>query len=193
LIWIKKNSRLYVADFDGVKTLDLKLKILSSWNYSRRPEGCYYALKFDNDIFYIGFYYLHKVCLYSLDGKVLDQWGIEGGSNQKGYFRHPLGVTVNNKYAYICDCYNSRIQILTKEKGIFYNQWDDIGYPYSIFYDLNDNIVYIGSLENIQLRNKDDGVCVQQIAGSTVFGIYVMKDFLFVSNNFRFEIFRRKE
>jgi len=188
-----KNSKLYVADYVGVKILNFQLGILSSWNYPniRDVDGCYYGLKFDRDILYISFYFLHKIILYNPSGKLLDQWGKEASSTS-GQFNYPLGITVDNKYVYNCDCYNGRVQLLTKEKGKFYDQWKDFSYPYSIFYSQAENIIYVGDIDTVQLRKPNDGTCIQKLEDqSSVFGLFATDDRLYVGCGSRIQIFKR--
>jgi len=82
--------------------------------------------------------------LNSLDGKATQKWGSSGVTG--GKFYGPTGVTVDDKYAYICDRANHRVQLLTKEKGAYITGWGtgnestlkgEFSYPRSIYYEKN--------------------------------------------------------
>ena len=53
--------------------------------------------------------------MYELEGKLIKSVGSKG--NRRAQFKYPLGLDVSdrNNNIYVCDCYNHRIQILTKE------------------------------------------------------------------------------
>ena len=57
----------------------------------------------------------HYINVYELGGKLINCVGDEG--NGEFQFKHPYGLDVSfsNNNIYVCDCYNHRIQILTKE------------------------------------------------------------------------------
>jgi len=138
----------------------------------------------------------------------LNEFGSRGSSSKIGEFDYPVGLTVDNKYIYICDCSNHRVQILTKENGIYYSKWGTANTkgqfinPYGIYNHLPEDIIYVGDASSVQLFSKD-GVCIQRLGeefyGSKmkqfnwVNGICVMNDRLYVSDcdNRRIQIFKR--
>jgi len=122
-------------------------------------------------------------------------------SFKNGEFNHPKGITVDNKYIYICDKANHRIQILVKDNGNFVSKWGNekrstehglFAFPFSIYYDLPEDLVYIGDLSSVQSFRKD-GSCIQRLGDKEhgikmnqfimVFGICVMDDRLYISDN----------
>jgi len=140
----------------------------------------------------------------------MTKWGsIEGKRDKEGEFNDPRGITVNENYVYICDCDNHRIQLLTKEKGIYVDHWGNFGtqkgklyWPYSIA--LLEDIFYIGDNYSVQLWTKEYG-CIQRIGGdyrgsrmnqlSNAYGMCIMDDQLYISDseNKRILIFHRAD
>jgi len=120
----QETSFLYLACFSEINILNLQLDVSNSWKYPVFPsDWCYYrSLKVDKDIVYVSTYEFHKIFLYRKDGKLLDTWGNERESEEQGKFNRPLGITVNHQYIYICDDFNHRVQLFTKN-GKFYNEW----------------------------------------------------------------------
>jgi len=135
-------------------------------------------------------------------------------SNKTVEFSNPRGLTVNNKFIYVCDYDNHRIQLLIKEKGIFFfDQWgngvESIEFgqfwnPNCIYKeeDEGETLFYIGDRCSVQLfRGK--GVCIQRIGDKVtgkgmnqfrfVFSICVLENHLYVGDfgNDRIQIFRR--
>jgi len=116
------------------------------------------------------------------------------------------------KCIYICDCDNHRIQILTKDKGIFVMQWGSgeestdqgqFSNPMSIYNNLGEEIFYVGDNWSVQLFEKD-GNCIQRlgqdISGNSmnqfhwITSLCVMDDRLYVCDhvNQRIQIFQKK-
>jgi len=138
-------------------------------------------------------------------------WGQKNsGRSNPGEFNNPRGVTVNNKFLYICDSWNHRIQILTKNQGIFHTQWgsgkpsEEMGHfrnPTCIYYGSEDALFYIGDSFTIQLF-KEEGMCIQQIGDihqgnkmnqfSWITGVCSMDNQLFLSDysNARIQLFK---
>jgi len=201
-----KNSLLhiYIADRTHVNLLNLKLECLSSWKFPTLPSFAgFRGLKVDGHSLYLTIQGQDQVFVCnSQDGKILNQFG-----NQ---LKGPLGVTVDNKYIYICDRFNHRVQILTKETGIYFSQWGEekgtgqgqFYLPRSIYYQILDDVIYVGDWMSVQIFRKD-GVCIQRLGEATsgsqinqfdaVHGICVMNDRLYISdgNNERLKIFKR--
>jgi len=196
----KKTSSLYLATCDQIIILNLKLEVLSSWKYSHLAglTSRFRGLKIHERILYLTIEGWRQIFLYKPeDGTLLNRWG--------GEFNYPLGITVNNKFVYVCDSWNHRIQILTK-KGGFSSQWGkkksetDLGqfvFPRIIYRDLSEDTFYVGDQHSVHLLNRD-GKWIQRLGeksqGSKLSGICVMEDQLYISddNNKRIQIFRRK-
>jgi len=149
----------------------------------------------------------------SQDGKLVKEFGtIEIGSSN-GQFYYPFGLTVDNKYVYICDSFNNRVQILIKENGEFVSKWGkgeaslELGQfscPNSIYHHLSENLIYVGDNYSVQLFRKD-GVCIQRLGEKEfekrmnqfcgVSGICVMDDRLYIDDcdNKRIQIYSHKQ
>jgi len=171
----EKNSILYVADRDHITLLDLKLEFISSWKFSKEPPhtwSIFRGLKVDREILYLTIYGLHQIFLYTCqDGKILNEFGeVLSGWHAK-QFNTPMGLTTDNKFVYICDCYNQRVQILSKQNGDFVSNWGgdkastkegQFDNPYSIYNHEAENVIYVGDNYSVQLFKKD-GVCIQRL------------------------------
>jgi len=101
----EKNSLLYLADRNQITILTLKLEKISSWEYPMKTTSSpYRGLKIDEDILYLIIYECHQIFLHnSKNGEILNRWGTTNYSKKRGEFNNPFGITVNNKYVYICD------------------------------------------------------------------------------------------
>jgi len=203
----EKNSLLYIADQTHITILNLKLESLSSWKLSKESPSTwsFRGLKVDGNILYLTISGLHEIFSHnSQDGKLLKEFGSEGSEN--GAFNYPLGLTVNNKYVYICDRNNHRVQILTKEDGIYFSKWGNgtkqgqFEDPRSIYNCLSEDLIYVGDSCSVQIFRRDS-ICIQRLGDkesgtkmnqfNIVYGICVMYDRLYVSdwNNHRIQIF----
>ena len=60
-------------------------------------------------------WYGHCINMYELEGKLIKSVGSEG--NGEAQFKYPLCLDVSDRTnnIYVCDCFNDRVQILTKE------------------------------------------------------------------------------
>jgi len=187
---------LYIANDTHVTILNLKLEFLSSWNLS---TSSVLQLKVDGNTLYLILGAFNKIRLCnSQDGKNLKEFGIVPGSKD-GEFGYPCGLTVDNKYVFICDRNNHRIQILTKDNGVYISKWGrgiesteqgQFSYPESIYHHLSEDLMYIGDRFSVQLFSKD-GVCIQRLGDEEgihmnqfqeVVGICVMDGRLYVGD-----------
>jgi len=204
----EKNSILFVASQTHVTLLNLKLAFLSSWKLptKKRPFGWapHREIKVDGNTLYLTIDLQHQVFLCSQNGKLLKEFGFVESGSKGGEFNAPSGLTVDNKYVYVCDCLNNRIQILRKENGISFSPWEpgtaireqgQFYYPRSIYHHLSEDLIYVGDGLCVQLLSKD-GVCLQRLYHATndpIYGICVMDDRLYLSDsdNQRIRIFER--
>jgi len=210
----QKKSLVYIAGRNCVTILDLNLDFLSSWKLPKEPPfiwSTFRGLKIDGNILYLTINGLNQICLCnSQDGKLLKEFGTIHGGSGDGQFSQPYGVTVDGQYLYICDCGNHRVQILMKENGIYYEKWGKEGseegqfrFPYSIYNNVLEDLIYVGDDHSVQLFKKD-GVCIQRLGdkkrGSqmnqfrAVYSICVGEDDrLYVSDrsNKRIQIYKR--
>jgi len=203
----EKSLKLCIADAINVTILNLKLEFLSSWKLPEEAPSwsSFRALKVDGGGLYLTIDGLFKIFLCNLqDGRILKQFGADSGYA-------PEGITVDDKYVYLCDCLNHRVQILTKENGIWDSRWGNgiasaeqgqFKYPSSIYDNFSDDLIYVGDRISVQLFRKD-GVCVQRLGDiiygkqmnqfKSVYGICVLDERLYVSDggNKRIQIFKR--
>jgi len=210
----EENSILYIADKTRVTRLNLKLEFLSSWEFPKQREfgWIFRGLKLDSNTVSLTIHGLHQIFLCNCqDGKILKEFGTVFSGTKDGEFHYPYGLTVDNKYVYICDNENHRVQILTKE-GSFFTKWGNgiqstdkghFSYPKSIYHHTPEDTIYVGDHYCVQLFRKD-GACIQRLGDTKygnqkdqferVFGICVgWDDRLYVSDyvNKRIQIFKR--
>jgi len=210
----EKNSLLYLADRNQITILTLKLEKISSWEYPMKTTSLpYRGLKIDEDVLYLIIYKCHQIFVHNReDGEILNRWGTTNESKKQGEFHNPFGITVNNKYVYICDCFNHRVQVLNKRNGSFENQWGkgiegcknrEFTFVKSIYNNKEEEIFYVGDDFSVQLFKKN-GVWIQRIGDqikgtkmgqfNRVFGMCVVDEQLYVVDNCnnRVQIFRRR-
>jgi len=202
----QQNVLFYIACYNQINILNVKFEIVSSWKYPLKLSSWNYyrGIKYDNNFIYLTTYEHHYIFVFNcFTGTISHQWGINVPSSAPGNFNRPLGLTVNHKYVYVCDCSNSRIQLLTKE-GNFYNQWGGkyqkqqeetkrlfIQEPNYIYHEIEDDIFYVGDQSSVQLFERDEtgsGTLIQRIENgnekfNAVYGICVYEDRLFVCEN----------
>jgi len=214
-----EKSLLYVASSTHVTLRSLQNKtILKSWKLPIGNTTDFRGIKVDGSLIYLTIRSSHQIFLCnSQDGENVKKFGNEKESSLNGNFHFPMGLTVNKNYIYICDRNNLRVQLLDKEKGLFFSEWKGFHKPYSIYYENFENIFYIGDwysvqlyLSDIQIKNNqkmDRSKCIQRIGsdslGSTrgefsfVYSVCrdPINDRLFVCdyNNQRIQIFSRPE
>jgi len=128
--------------------------------------------------------------------------------SKEGEFDFPKGLTVDNRYVYICDWYNHRVQILTKDNGIYVSQLgngkssEQFEYPYSLYNHVSEEVIYVGDAPSVQLFR--EGICIQRLGNECgnqmnqfdgILSICVVDDRLYLSDcyNARIQIFKRVE
>jgi len=207
-----KEDILYVADNAHVTLVQPKqFKISSFWNLPTATTASFRGLKVDGKVIYITVQGQHTISVHSSQEGTLQQtWGKTKEGNGEGEFNNPLGLTCDHKYVYICDSGNNRVQILQKDNGSYINEWGEAGTekgqftkPSSIYYHRSEQILYVGDYYSVQVIDRG-GNCLQRIGDSTigiemnqfhsVYGICVMSDELYVSDNGngRIQIFKTK-
>jgi len=158
------NNQLYLMD-DTSKffLVDIQTNLMiQSWDL---PEGggCY--LKVDQENLYFTPRHTgmsNYVYFYSKNGKEIKKFGNIECSKKEGEFDSPEGLTVDEKYLYVCDTLNNRVQVIDKKNGLFIRQWkggiSSFVMPRSIL--LYDNFLYVGEHCRIQVFSKK-GYCLQ--------------------------------
>src|SRR6185503_1540118 len=112
--------------------------VLRQWSI---PSTSCYAIKVDGDEVFIAGHDKQQILIYHRSSGILARtYGKAQGGKGPGEFYYPYGLTVDEKFIYICDTYNHRIQVLLRENGIFSSQWGSKGtsdtqfyYPNSIY------------------------------------------------------------
>jgi len=175
----EKNSILYIADQTHVTTTNLKLELIFAWKLPEVSDLRFRGLKFDENLLYLTIDGIHQVFVCnSQNGKLLRTFGYVNHGLGHDSFYFPRGLTVDNKYCYICDCANFRVQILTKENGSYFSKWGNeikgteqgqFDHPHSIYNHLEEDIIYVGDNCSVQLFKKN-GVCIQRLGDNYYFG-----------------------
>lgn len=162
-----KNGFLYVMDKSYLIVLNLKREKISSFAL---PSWGGYGLKVDRTLLYLTLSLESQIFVYSLQGTLMNTFGIQESGNKEGQLNEPKGITVDTRDLYICDSNNHRIQVLKKDNGMYQRQWGKEGieegqlyYPLSIYLSNSSNtIVYVGDWMSVQLFTTE-GVCLQRI------------------------------
>jgi len=204
------NNKFYIINKGDCSIFNQKGIKMNSWNLPPiKNLGTFGAsIKIVDDIIYLTLSGHHQIFLYSLDGSLLKTYGQTNASDKQGEFNQPYGLTICDKYIYVCDYYNNRIQILNKESGSFVTQWGvpywgtnrlKFNLPFSIHY--YNGLVYVGDKTSIQIITLD-GKLIQRIGDekegkginqfNEVNGIEIRKDILFAVDcgNHRIKTFR---
>jgi len=203
---------LYIADLSNITVLNPQLDIISSWKLPLQ-FGSLRQIKIDNNILYLTIGGIHQIFVCSYDGKVINKWGTVRCGSKEGEFDCPAGLTLDNKYVYVCDSANNRIQLLNKQNGKFYYQWAKgnghfFTSPRTIYYHLSEELFYIGDECSVQLYTKENdgsGLCIQRLGDieegekmnqfNRIYSISVSSDDrLYVCDylNERIQVFRRR-
>jgi len=99
----------------------------------------------------------NKSCI---SGKFARKWGKQGTGDSSLY--HPLGITTDKDYVYVCERSNHRIHVFTKD-GNFVRKWGTYGSgngqfsnPYDIAIDMYSSI-YVADHGNkrVQVFSRD--------------------------------------
>ena len=102
------------------------------------------AIASNGDLFISDGYGNARVHKYTADGQHLLSWGEWGtGPNQ---FELSHCVRIKNDEVWICDRTNNRIQIFDLN-GAFLSEWPGLKHPDTIYFDPNDDVVYIAELD----------------------------------------------
>ncbi|KAI6649022.1 Cell surface protein [Oopsacas minuta] len=112
-----ETGNICVADTwnDCIKVFDSTAKYLFKFG-DRRGEGVMNSPKF---LSIYGNRVLisqdHCILKYTLDGKFISKVGKQGNGELEFGYLYGLTIDDSNEDIYICDCYNNRVQILTKD------------------------------------------------------------------------------
>jgi len=167
---IVNNNQLYLMNISQFFIVDLKINsVIQSWDLPKENNESVGGLdlKVDKEQIYFTLQKFHYVYLFNINGKEIKKFGKKEKSKENGEFNDPAGITVNEKYLYVCDYSNHRVQILDKENGNFIDQWKCgqrfFNCPQSIL--LYEYLFYVGDENGIQVFTKDSR-CIQLIGNS---------------------------
>jgi len=194
---------LYVIDQQKIFVFDRQLQLLHSFPIPHSSRA-YNHLKVNQNLIYVTIDGLHQLHTFTSEGKLKSTIGSTTASTRPGEFTDPRGLTADDTTLYICDCYNHRIQSLTKNSYSFRKQWGTKGaangqfdFPYSIFY--LEDVLYVGDFSSVQLFTCE-GTFVQKLGNKKgngpgqfgcVRGVCVVRDRLYVCDYFnkRIQVF----
>jgi len=194
---------IYVMGFTQLQILNLKKEIVNHWEL----PSVGYGVKVDENYVYVTVENHYQIFVYNKLGFLEKKFGKEEKGENPREFHCPYGLALDEKYLYICDLLNHRVQVLNKENGLFSHQWGTQGTndgqfmcPYSIH--IADSIVYVGDQMSVQLFTTQ-GIFIQRLGqdvmGSdegqfnNIYGLTVVNDRLYVSGfgNNRIQVFRK--
>jgi len=189
------DNSLYMINQNKFCILDIKTNsMIEDWilpSEGENPVGGYYLKKIDQDKLYFTPKHssLHYVYYCNIKGQEIQKFGSKEGSQKKGQFHYPAGITVNNKYLYVCEHFNNRVSVVNKENGKFINIWEKgerpINFPLSILFF--ENLFYVGDAPGIQVFKKE-GECVGVFGGhgnsnglfNKVTGVCLVNDMIYI-------------
>ena len=103
------------------------------------------AIASSGDLFVTDGYGNARVHKYSPDGKLIKSWGEWGSGPGQFELSHCVRVDKDDRL-WVCDRTNNRIQIFDLD-GNFMSEWSDLLHPDTIYFDPNEDIVYIAELD----------------------------------------------
>jgi len=148
------GNELYVSDNMGIKILNINTKdIIRQWYTSTGIV----AIKFHDGNLYCASHQ-HVISLYNLSGDLLTQFGKKGTAN--GELDRPYGIDVDDKFIYVGDYSNNRVQVFDLKNYTYSHQWGSYGTgdgkfqnPFEIL--LYNGLIYVGDDTSIQGFTKD--------------------------------------
>ena len=94
-VWVDKKERVWIPDRENsrIQIFDSEGKLLDMWTDQLRPTDLFID---DDDIVYISDL-ADRVRIYSIDGKLLTEWGATGSDRQKALFIAPHAIAVDSQ------------------------------------------------------------------------------------------------
>lgn len=86
-----------------------------------------------------------RVHKYSADGELLHSWGEWGSGPGQFELSHCVRIDKQDQ-VWVCDRTNNRIQIFDTD-GNFQSEWTGLKHPDTIYFDPNDDVVYVAELD----------------------------------------------
>jgi len=146
------ENELYISDGGSLSVLSIPTTLLvRQWQ-----THVAYTIKIHNGNVYCGTN--RNIQIYNLIGNLVKQIGKDGSGNAE--FNGIWGIEMNNKFIYITDRDNHRIQVLNLENCTYSYQWGGQGskngkfsYPSEI--RIYQDVCYVGDNTSIQGFTKD--------------------------------------
>lgn len=86
-----------------------------------------------------------RVHKYSADGKLIKSWGSWGDGPSQFGLSHCVRVDRYDR-VWVCDRENNRIEFFDLE-GNFTGEWTGLAHPDTIFFDVDEDVVYVAELD----------------------------------------------
>jgi len=187
------GNELFVCDYDlhspvALKVFDIETKvILRQWKPPTEPG----AIKVHGENLYYGCYGI--IYIYNLSGGLIKQFGKKGSGN--GEFYEPTGIDIDDKFIYITDYQNHRVQVFNLENCNYSHQWGSQGtgdgqFTAPIEVRLYEGLCYVGDENGIQVFTTDGQFLYRFRKGKGdnefhyVYGIVIVDNRLYVSDPF---------
>ena len=103
------------------------------------------AISADGSLFITDGYGNARVHKYTHDGKLLKSWGSWGTGPSQFELSHCVRIDKHDR-VWVCDRTNNRIQLFDTE-GNFLSEWPGLYHPDTIYFDPNDDVIYIAELD----------------------------------------------
>jgi len=161
-------NELYVSDRNvALKVFNISTRdIIRQWNPP--TESCAIKL-YGESLYYVGMN--GKIYVFNLSGSLINQFGKSGSGN--GEFSDPRGIDIDDKFVYIADYNNCRVQVFHLQNCTYSHQWGSRGnangqftLPYEV--RLYEELCYVGDTYGIQVFTKDAQFLSR--LGKTTFG-----------------------
>ncbi len=93
-IWVDKKERVWIPDRENsrIQIFDSEGKLLDIWADQLRPTDLF----IDDDIVYISDL-ADRVRIFTIDGKLLTEWGATGNDREKALFTAPHAIAVDSQ------------------------------------------------------------------------------------------------
>jgi sugar lactone lactonase YvrE len=122
------------------------------------------AVSSTGDLFISDGYGNARVHKYSPDGELLLSWGERGSGPGQFGLSHGVRVDKDDR-VWICDRSNNRLQIFDTE-GRFLTEWTGLLQPNTIYFDPNDDVVYVAELDHQFSIYTSDGELITKWGGA---------------------------
>jgi len=145
------EDKIYVLDNFYLQVWNSKQKLLHLYNLWNVNPGLANCIKVDRFYIYITFYSQNQIFVCNHKGELIRLFG-----KNEIQFSQPHGMTLDEMYLYICDSNHHRIQIVTKDKGMFKysfgrqgNKEGEFQYPKNII--RWNNLLFVSDLNSTQI------------------------------------------